>query len=54
MEQPAELAYAQVVVGLCDRLHKLPSEVLAEDATMLRLFALVAAGTPRTDEEGYE
>lgn len=32
------------VLALCDRWHKLPSEVLAEDATLLRMLALEQRG----------
>lgn len=33
-------------MGLCDRFHKLPSEVLAEDVELLRLLAIEAAAKP--------
>lgn len=39
-----------MVLGLCDRWHKLPSEVLAEDASLLRLLLIDRLGTP--DQEG--
>ena len=38
------------MIGLCDRWHKLPSEVLAEDAGALRLLAVYQMG--HRDEEG--
>jgi hypothetical protein len=38
------------VLGLCDRWHKLPSEVLAEDASVLRLLQIEALA--RLPEEG--
>jgi hypothetical protein len=34
------------VIDLCDRWHKLPSQVLAEDASVLRLLGIVALGRP--------
>jgi hypothetical protein len=33
-----------MVLGLCDRWHKLPSEVLAEPAEMLRLLTIARLG----------
>jgi hypothetical protein len=41
------------VIGLCDRWHKLPSEVLAEDASVLRLLDVYQRGH-RKEEEGEE
>lgn len=37
---PVEVVEMRVVLGLCDRFHKLPSEVLAESTNMLRLLAI--------------
>ena len=37
---PGEVITARLVLGLCDRFHKLPSEVLAERGDMLRLLAI--------------
>lgn len=45
------MTYAQVVLGLCDRWHKLPSEVLAEDARLLRLLDIERLGRPEGGEE---
>jgi hypothetical protein len=39
--KPAELAWAEQVLYLCDRFGVLPSAVLAEDAGLLRMLALV-------------
>lgn len=39
--KPPELAWAETVVSLCDRFHVLPSAVLAEDAELLRMLALL-------------
>jgi hypothetical protein len=38
------------VIGLCDRWHKLPSEVLAEPAEMWRLLRIVELGGGGADE----
>lgn len=35
-----------MILGLCDRWHKLPSEILAEDAALLRLLAIERLGIP--------
>lgn len=40
-EKPSELAWAESIVGLAERFHVLPSAVLAEDADMLRMLALL-------------
>jgi hypothetical protein len=37
---------------LCDRFHQLPSQVLAEDAGLLRLIRIQQMGNP--DPEGGE
>lgn len=39
------------MIGLCDRWHKLPSEVLAEPAEALRLLDIYRLGH-REEEEG--
>lgn len=39
------------MISLCDRWHKLPSEVLAEDASVLQLLDLAALGRPEQSEE---
>ncbi|WP_377271930.1 hypothetical protein [Peterkaempfera sp. SMS 1(5)a] len=39
------------MLGLCDRWHKLPSEVLAEPAEMLRLLT-IAQYERRDDDDG--
>jgi hypothetical protein len=38
------------VIGLCDRWHKLPSEVLAEPAEVLRMLAVRELGMPEGGE----
>ncbi|MDX2702141.1 hypothetical protein PV350_04680 [Streptomyces sp. PA03-6a] len=39
-----------MILGLCDRFHKLPSEVFAEDSELLHLIEIERLGTP--DMEG--
>lgn len=38
------------MLALCDRFHKLPSEILAEDASLLQMLAIVERGKPHRDE----
>jgi len=45
------LRHARFVIGLCDRWHKLPSEILAEPAEMYRLLRIVELGGGLTDGE---
>lgn len=47
------MIWAEIVISLCDRWHKLPSEVLAEDAGALRLLDVYRLGH-RDEEEGGE
>lgn len=35
-----------MVIGLCERFHKLPSEIKAEDSEFLRYLEIVAQGSP--------
>jgi hypothetical protein len=37
------------VLRICDRFHVLPSQVLAEDASLLRLLKIETLGTPREE-----
>jgi len=39
-----------MIIGLCERFHKLPSEVLAEDANLLRMLLIIQEGTPPREE----
>lgn len=39
--KPAELSWAETVVGLAERFHVLPSAVLAEDVELLQMLALL-------------
>jgi hypothetical protein len=38
-----------MILRLCDRFHVLPSQVLAEDAEVLRLCRVEALGRPAVD-----
>lgn len=40
------------MIGLCDRWHCLPSQVLAEDAGLLRLLDVYELGHREEDDEG--
>lgn len=39
--KPGALAFAEILIGLCDRFGQLPSAVLDEDASLLRMLALL-------------
>jgi hypothetical protein len=39
------------VIGLCDRWHKLPSEVLGEDVEVLRWLRVLELGDPPRQEQ---
>lgn len=41
------------MLALCDRFHKLPSEVLAEDAAILRLLKIEALGKREEGGDDY-
>ncbi len=41
-----------MIISLCDRFHKLPSEILAEPVELLRLVRLEAAMRKPTPVEG--
>ena len=47
--KPAELTWAETVIGLCERFHVLPSAVLAEDAGMLRMLNLIDPDCGKAD-----
>jgi hypothetical protein len=49
------LAEADLVIGLCERFHCLPSQLYQEDASILRLLAIHQKGHPeREDPEEIE
>jgi len=41
---PVEVMETRLVLGLCDRFHCLPSEVLAEDSGIIRLLMIEKLG----------
>lgn len=41
------------MLGLCDRFRKLPSEILAEDASLVRLLQIETLGAPEEVNEEY-
>ena len=45
VERPGELAEAELVLALCDRFRSCRSQVLGEDAGMLRLLKIESLGT---------
>ena len=49
--EPRELTSAKIILGLCDRWHKLPSQVLAEPAEVLRLLRVEELGIRREGGE---
>lgn len=46
MTEPIELMEAKMIDNLCQRYHCLPSEILAEDVSVLRMIETVLEGTP--------
>ncbi len=42
--KPRELIHAELILGLCERFGCLPSQLLAEDAELLRLMEIVHRG----------
>ena len=44
--KPWELARAELIDGLCQRYHCLPSELLREDASLLRMLAILSLAQP--------
>jgi hypothetical protein len=41
----------ELILAICDRFHCLPSQVLAEDASILRLVSIEALAKPDDDGE---
>jgi hypothetical protein len=39
----------RLILGMCDRWHKLPSEVRAEGAGIIRMLRIEELGTPPQD-----
>lgn len=44
ISKPVELEMAEIVDGICQRYSCLPSAVMAEDVSILRMLAIVADG----------
>jgi hypothetical protein len=44
--KPWELEEAELIDGFCQRYSCLPSQLLKEDATILRMLAIVQEGQP--------
>ena len=47
--KPWELEEAELIDGFCQRYSCLPSQLMAEDATILRMIGLVQEGQPEDD-----
>ena len=47
--KPWELEEAELIDGLCQRYSCLPSQLMVEDVTLLRMVAIVQAGQPESD-----
>jgi len=52
--EPGELTEARFILRLCERFGCLPSELLAEDAALMRLLTIEQLGTPREEEPNGE
>jgi pyruvate/2-oxoglutarate dehydrogenase complex dihydrolipoamide dehydrogenase (E3) component len=46
VKKPWELVHAELIDGLCQRYGCLPSQLMQEDAEILRLVAIVQEGKP--------
>ena len=47
--KPWELEEAELIDGFCQRYSCLPSQLLEEDATILRMLAIVQEGQPQSN-----
>ena len=47
--KPWELEEAELIDGLCQRYSCLPSQLMTEDVTLLRMVAIVQEGQPEGD-----
>jgi pyruvate/2-oxoglutarate dehydrogenase complex dihydrolipoamide dehydrogenase (E3) component len=45
---------ANTVLGLCEKFGCLPSQLLREDAGILRMLKIQHLGNPEQDEAGYD
>jgi hypothetical protein len=44
---------AKMIVGLCERFGKLPSEVYEEDSEILRMLMIIKLGTNEKEGAGH-
>lgn len=49
--KPFELQKAELILGICDRFHKLPSEVVEEDLEILRFMHYISLETSTKNEQ---
>lgn len=49
---PEEVTRAQALIGLCDRFHCLPSQLMDEPVEIIQLLALAALGEPEGGSDG--
>ena len=56
VRKPSELAEAEMILGLCERFHCLPSQIVEEDASLLRLILIEQMGNPEPEyrDDSYE
>ena len=47
--KPWELEVAELIDGFCQRYSCLPSQLMGEDVTLLRMVAIVQEGQPEGD-----
>ena len=52
MTKPVELDMAEVVDGICQRYSCLPSALMHEDVTVLRMLAIVGEGKVEDEKSG--
>ena len=50
--KPPELAHAELILGICERFGKLPSEVEREPARLLGLLMIEGLGKRSADATG--
>jgi len=50
--KPWELESAEMIDGLCQRYGCLPSALLSEDVTIMRMLAIVTEGQPERETNG--
>lgn len=54
IEKPHDLVEAELILSLCQRFGCLPSQLLAEDAEILKLLLIEQLGTPPDLEGGAD